>query len=77
MAKQKSSNFDKDFEKSLGSKKTISYVFLGIGLCLFFLNISVMLSFLPQTYSFTAFDISVFSSIIMVLFAVYNLHYDN
>ena len=77
MAKHKTSNFDREFEKSLGSKKTLSYVFLGIGLCLFFLNISVMLSFLPQSYSFTAFDISVFSSIIMILFAVYILHHDS
>ena len=63
----------KEFEKALGSKKTINLVFLGIGLTLFVINVSSMLAFLPSSYNSTAFVISVFSSIIIILVAVWNL----
>ncbi len=67
----------KEFEKALGDNKTVSTIFLGVGLCLFLLNITSMLSFLPDKYSFTAFDISIFSSMVIVLFATYELHRKN
>ena len=61
----------KDFNQALGNSKTISYVFLGIGLTLFLLNLSTFLAFLPEKYSVTAFDISTFSSIIIIIYATY------
>lgn len=59
-----------------GNKKKVSYVFLGIGLTLFLLNISGMLSSLPFSYNFTAFDISVFSSMLIVLYSTYIIHHE-
>ncbi len=56
-------------------KEKMSYVFLGVGLSLFFLNISAMMSYNPVKYSYYAFDISIFSSIIIVLYTVYVIHY--
>ncbi len=60
--------------KTFGGTKKINAVFLGIGLCLFLVNISSFLVYLPVDYSEVAFDISVFSSMIIILVAVYNLH---
>ena len=67
----------KEFEKALGDNKTVSTIFLGIGLCLFLLNVTSMLSFLPNNYSFEAFYISIFSSMVIILFATYELHRKN
>lgn len=55
-------------------KKIISYVFLGVGFTLFLLNVSGLLSFMPGKYNVTAYDISVFSSIIIIVYAVYVIH---
>lgn len=60
--------------KTFGGTKKINSVFLGIGLTLFLVNISSFLAYLPSEYSELAFDISVFSSMIIILVAVYNLH---
>ncbi|MEC8220782.1 MAG: hypothetical protein VX028_01810 [Nanoarchaeota archaeon] len=60
--------------KTLGGNKKINAVFLGIGLTIFLINISSFLTYLPVEYSEIAFDISVFSSMIIILVAVYNLH---
>ena len=62
------------FEAILKDRKTTNLVFLGVGLTLFMLNISSFLTYLPKEYSFTAFDISVFSSMVIILITVYNLH---
>ncbi len=62
------------FMDVIKSEKNVSLFFLGVGLCLFFLNISSMLSFLPSEYSHVAFDISVFSSMLIILYSVYNLY---
>ncbi len=64
----------KKLDKALGNNKNISLVFLGIGLSLFLLNISGLLAFLPVKYSFSSFDIPVFSSMLIILFSVYILH---
>lgn len=72
--KHKHKSKEVDFEEILKDTKTINLAFLGAGLMLFLLNISSFLAFLPKEYSFTAFDISVFSSILLILIAVYNLH---
>jgi hypothetical protein len=64
----------RDFEKALGTQRTISLVFLGVGLTLFFLNISTMLSYLPVKYSEIAFDMSIFASMLIIIYATYNLH---
>jgi hypothetical protein len=57
--------------------RAISYVFLGVGLVLFVLNISSMLgltlTFGAIEYSYLSFDASVFASILLILYVVYNL----
>lgn len=65
------------FEHSLGGKKVISTVFLGVGLTIFLLNISGFLSYLPKNYNITSFDLSVFSSMIIIIYATYVLHEEN
>lgn len=54
--------------------KAVSYVFLGVFLLLFGLNLSAMLSFLPMNYSTLAFNISVFSAVLAIVYIVYTLH---
>lgn len=54
--------------------KEVSYTLLGVGLCIFALNISAMLSVLPMMYDELAFNVSVFGSILMVVYIVYSLH---
>lgn len=56
-------------------EKKISSIFLGVGLTLFFLNISTFLSFLPKEYSYMSFDLSIFSSIIIIIYSVYILEH--
>lgn len=53
--------------------KEISLVFLGVGLVMFLLNISGMLAYLPDSYSHSAFNISVFSSMLIIIYATYVL----
>ncbi|NQZ84859.1 MAG: hypothetical protein HRU03_04000 [Nanoarchaeales archaeon] len=57
--------------------RAISYVFLGVGLVLFLLNISSLLgltlTFGEISYSYLSFDASVFASILLILYVVYNL----
>lgn len=57
-------------------EKKVSYVFLGVGLSLFILNVAAMMSFNPAKYSYYAFDISVFASMMIVIYTVYILHKD-
>ena len=58
------------------NKNAVSYIFLGIGLTLFMLNISTLLSFtLPGKYAFTPFDLSTFGSMIIIIAATYMIHY--
>ncbi len=70
-------SFIQKFEHALGGKKVINIVFLGVGLTLFLLNISGLLSFLPRSYNITAFDVSVFSSMVIIIYATYALHEEN
>jgi hypothetical protein len=53
--------------------KEVSLVFLGVGLTMFLLNITAMLVFIPEQYSFVAFDIAIFASIILILIPIYYL----
>lgn len=57
--------------------KAVSYVFLGVGLVLFLLNISTLLGLTITIgaieYSELNFDISVFSSIMLILYVVYSI----
>jgi len=63
-------------ELILENKDLISYIFLGIGLILFMLNIASLLSFtIPGTYAFTPFDLSTFGSMIIIISATYMIHY--
>ncbi len=62
----------KSFKELLEENElVVGYIFLGIGLALFVLNVSSLLSFLPREYSYIGFDLSVFSSILIIVFAVY------
>ena len=67
-------SFCKGMSKVLGNTRNISLVFLGVGLTLFFLNLATFMSFLPEKYSFAFFDISVFSSMLIIIYSTYNLH---
>ena len=58
------------------NNKTISYIFLGVGITIFVLNLASLLSFMPSSYSVIAFDVSVFASIIIILFSVYHMTID-
>lgn len=51
----------------------VSYIFLGVGLLMFLLNITAMLSYLPERYSMIAFNISTFGSIILIIYVVHEL----
>lgn len=67
-------SFCERFEHAIGGKKTVSFVFLGIGLTLFLLNVSGILAYLPKSYNITLFDISIFSSMILIIYSTYVLH---
>jgi hypothetical protein len=49
------------------------YMFLGAGLMLYILNISSLLTNLNATYNSREFGISVFLSVIMIIFLVHTL----
>lgn len=67
--------FCHEFGQMLRQNKTfINYIFLGVGLTLFFLNISTFMSFVhDMSYSKAFFNSSVFASILIVLVSVYNI----
>lgn len=60
-------------EQVFHDKKTISYVFLGVGLVLFVMNLTSLITTGTVSYSKALFNVSVFSSMIIILFAVYNI----
>jgi len=64
----------KTFKSIFSDEIKISQIFLGVGLTLFLMNISSILSFLPKEYSYLSFDISVFSSILIIVYSVYIIH---
>lgn len=70
MVKQKKGSLEKFFEEKW---EAISYIFMGIGLMIFSMNITFMLSFLPNTYSTLYFNLSIFSSILLILYVLYTL----
>jgi hypothetical protein len=52
--------------------KRINYVFIGIGLTLFVMNITAFISYVKDlNYDFIFFNTAIFSSMILVLIAVY------
>ncbi len=55
------------------SRREVSIFFLGVGIVMFFLNISTFLSFMPSSYSFFAFDISILTSMVLIIFTTYML----
>ena len=67
---------EKTLMEWISNKRLVAHIFLGVGLVLFLMNITGMLNFLPRQYSYLSFDISVFSSMLVIIFAVYILHYD-
>lgn len=54
-------------------EKTINVLFLGVGLTLFVINLGTMLSFMPTNYSNLSFNISIFGSILIVVYAIYRI----
>lgn len=74
MAKKEYSNLGQLLKKEWNS---ISFVFLGVGLVLFLLNLTAMLgltmTFGAFEYSYLGFDASIFSSILLILYVVYSL----
>ena len=60
----------------LPDSHVLSYVFLGVGITIFILNLASLLSFMPKAYSYVAFDVSVFASIVIILFSAYHLTTD-
>lgn len=58
--------------------KAVSYIFLGVGLTLFLLNISALLGLTIANgaidYNYIGFDVSIFSSILLIVYIVYTLH---
>jgi len=71
---QKSKNYKSTLEIIKKNKKNVNYIFLGVGLTLFVLNLSSFISFVNKVYQYTTFDISVFGAMIIILLAVYNIH---
>jgi phosphate starvation-inducible membrane PsiE len=73
--KKKEKNSSEDFREIIKDRKIVSLVFLGIGLALFLINISSFLAYTPMivNYDELAFNISVFSSILIIVYAVYIL----
>lgn len=67
--KQKREKVGKILEKN---HKRINYVFIGIGLTLFVMNVTAFISFVKDlNYDFMFFNTAIFSSMILVLIAVY------
>ena len=71
--------FFHEFGQLLRQNKTfINYIFLGVGLALFFINLVVFMSFVDTlNYSKYLFNISVFASIFIILVTVYNVTMNN
>ena len=68
-AKHKSAAVSKLIEEN---QKKANYVFLGIGVTLFVMNVTAFISFVKDmTYDFMFFNTAIFSSIIIVLISVY------
>jgi len=56
------------------NKTFVNYIFLGVGLTLFLINITAFMSFVhTMDYSKFLFNTSVFGSIFIALVAVYNI----
>lgn len=65
----KASNIKKILEKN---HKRTNFVFLGIGLTLFVMNLTAFISFVKDmNYNFIMYNTAIFSSMIVVLMAVY------
>ncbi|MDA3855720.1 MAG: hypothetical protein PF569_05650 [Candidatus Woesearchaeota archaeon] len=62
------------FSTLLSKRKEISYIFLGVGLLLFVLNITSLIGYVNTLeYPFMLFNISIFGSMLLVVFAVYEI----
>ena len=55
------------------NKMNLNYIFLGVGLTLFITNITSLISFVNSAYSFSAFNVSIFSAILIIIMSVYNI----
>ncbi len=58
------------------NQRNINYVFLGVGLCLLVMNITAFLGFVADlSYAKLSFNLSVFSSILVILVSINDLTY--
>lgn len=71
--KKLTQSISSELNKTFGDKKVVGYVFLGIGLSLFLVNISSFISLLPVAYAYLAFNLSIFSSMLLIIIAVHFL----
>ncbi len=72
MTKKKESGFLELIEKY---KSSTNYIFLGVGLCLFAINISTFMSFIKTPdYSMVWFSLAILSSVLIILLSVYNMN---
>lgn len=69
--KEKEVSFEQLVSKNV---KGINYIFLGVGLTIFIMNITAFLSFVKGPYDYFFFDLSVLCSVLIVLVATYNIY---
>lgn len=55
-----------------GNAKEVGYIFLGVGLLIYVMNLATFMTFVQtQVYPYTAFNVSVFASVLVILYSVY------
>ena len=52
----------------------VVYAFMIVGIVIFLLNITAMLNYPIVKYSYIFFNLSIFSSMLLILFGVYSLY---
>lgn len=57
-----------------GNIKNTNYIFLGVGLTMFIMNVTAFLSFVDGVYSYLFFDLSILSSMIIIIITCYNIY---
>ncbi|MCA9459816.1 MAG: hypothetical protein KC550_04680 [Nanoarchaeota archaeon] len=79
MAKKKSL-IEKIDEEFLWDRKTVGYFFLGVGLTMFIINITLILSVMKiwsSGYPMSGYYISIISSIILMTYSLYNIYVED
>ncbi|MCA9497208.1 MAG: hypothetical protein KC589_09765 [Nanoarchaeota archaeon] len=64
-------------EEFLWDRKTVGYFFLGVGLTMFIINITLILSVMQvwsSGYPMSGYYISIISSVILMTYSLYNIY---